>query len=60
VPDDLEVGDVLATPVTGAYGYSMASNYNKVPRPGVVFVAGGTARVVVRRETFDDLIRLDS
>jgi diaminopimelate decarboxylase len=38
----------------------MASNYNKVPRPGVVFVAGGTARVVVRRETFDDLIRLDS
>ncbi len=60
VPDDLEVGDVLATPVTGAYGYSMASNYNKVPRPGVVFVADGTARVVVRRETFDDLIRLDS
>jgi diaminopimelate decarboxylase len=60
VPDDLEVGDVLATPVTGAYGYSMASNYNKVPRPGVVFVADGTARVVVRRETFDDLLRLDA
>ena len=40
VPDDLEVGDVLATPVTGAYGYSMASNYNKVPRPAVVFVRG--------------------
>ena len=56
VPDDLEVGDVLATPVTGAYGYSMASNYNKVPRPAVVFVADGKARVVVRRETFDDLI----
>jgi diaminopimelate decarboxylase len=60
VPDDLEVGDVLATPVTGAYGYSMASNYNKVPRPGVVFVAGGTARVVVRRESFEDLTRLDA
>ena len=41
VPDDLRVGDILATPVTGAYGYAMASNYNKVPRPAVVFVAGG-------------------
>ena len=60
VPDDLEVGDVLATPVTGAYGYSMASNYNKVPRPAVLFVADGDARVVVRRETFDDLVGLDS
>ena len=40
VPEDLEVGDVLATPVTGAYGHSMASNYNKVPRPPVVFVKG--------------------
>ena len=60
VPDDLEVGDILATPVTGAYGYVMASNYNKVPRPAVVFVSGGSARVVVRRETFDDLTRLDA
>ena len=60
VPDDLEVGDVLATPVTGAYGYSMASNYNKVPRPAVLFVGDGTARVVVRRETFEDLTRLDA
>jgi diaminopimelate decarboxylase len=59
VPDDLSVGDVLATPVTGAYGYSMASNYNKVPRPAVVFVSDGTARMVVRRETFEDLLRLD-
>ena len=59
VPADLAVGDVLATPVTGAYGYAMASNYNKVPRPAVVFVAGGRARVVVRRETLDDLTRLD-
>ncbi len=60
VPDDLEVGDILATPVTGAYGYAMASNYNKVPRPAVVFVADGTARVAVRRETLEDLTRLDA
>ena len=60
VPEDLDVGDVLATPVTGAYGYAMASNYNKVPRPAVVFVSQGSARVVVRRETFDDLSRLDA
>ncbi len=60
VPEDLTVGDVVATPVTGAYGYAMASNYNKVPRPAVVFVSGGTAREVVRRETFDDLDRLDA
>jgi diaminopimelate decarboxylase len=59
VPADLKVDDVLATPVTGAYGHSMASNYNKVPRPAVVFVADGEARIVVRRETFDDLVRLD-
>jgi diaminopimelate decarboxylase len=59
VPQDLVVGDILATPVTGAYGHSMASNYNKVPRPAVVFVADGEARTVVRRETFDDLVRLD-
>jgi diaminopimelate decarboxylase len=60
VPEDLGVGDILATPVTGAYGYAMASNYNKVPRPAVVFVAGGAARVAVRRESFEDLLRLDS
>jgi diaminopimelate decarboxylase len=59
VPEDLAVGDVLATPVTGAYGHSMASNYNKVPRPAVLFVANGEARTVVRRETLDDLVRLD-
>ncbi len=59
VPADLAVGDVLATPVTGAYGYSMASNYNKVARPAVVFVADGRARLVVRRETLDDLLILD-
>jgi diaminopimelate decarboxylase len=59
VPADLTVGDVLATPVTGAYGHSMGSNYNKVPRPAVVFARGGDARLVVRRETDDDLLRLD-
>ncbi|HEX6237835.1 MAG TPA: diaminopimelate decarboxylase [Acidimicrobiales bacterium] len=59
VPDDLAVGDLLATPVTGAYGHSMGSNYNKVPRPPVVFVRDGEARLVVRRETDDDLLRLD-
>jgi diaminopimelate decarboxylase len=59
VPDDLAIGDVLVTPVTGAYGYSMASNYNKVPRPAVVFVANGKARLVVRREQLSDLLTLD-
>lgn len=59
VPADLSVGDLLATPVTGAYGHSMASTYNKVPRPPVVFVRDGAARTVVRRETLDDLVRLD-
>jgi diaminopimelate decarboxylase len=59
VPADLAVGDLLATPVTGAYGHSMGSNYNKVPRPAVVFVGDGEARVVVRRETLDDLLRAD-
>ncbi|MEA3056141.1 MAG: diaminopimelate decarboxylase [Actinomycetota bacterium] len=60
LPNDVAVGDVVATPVTGAYGHSMASNYNKVPRPPVVFVRDGEARLVVRRETLDDLLRLDS
>ncbi len=59
VPADLAVGDLLATPVTGAYGHSMGSNYNKIPRPPVVFVANGEARTVVRRETYDDLLGCD-
>ena len=59
VPVDLAVGDVLATPVTGAYGHSMGSNYNKVLRPAAIFVADGQAREVVRRETLDDLLRHD-
>jgi diaminopimelate decarboxylase len=59
LPADLAVGDVLAMPVTGAYGYSMASNYNLLPRPAVVFVRDGNARVVVRRETYEDLVTRD-
>ena len=59
VPDDVAVGDILATPVTGAYGHSMGSNYNKVLRPAVVFVQEGRAREVVRRETYEDLLRHD-
>ena len=59
VPPDVAVGDLLAVPVTGAYGHSMGSNYNKVPRPPVVFVRDGQARLVVRRETYDDLLATD-
>lgn len=59
VPGDLAVGDVLATPVTGAYGHSMGSNYNKILRPPVVFCRNGDARLVVRRETNDDLLATD-
>jgi diaminopimelate decarboxylase len=53
------VGDTIVTPVTGAYGYAMANNYNGVPRPPVVFVHGGGARVVVRRESYADLMGRD-
>lgn len=59
LPDDLAVGDILATPVTGAYGHSMGSNYNKILRPPVVFCRDGNARLVVRRETLDDLLITD-
>ena len=59
VPEGIKPGDLLATPVTGAYGYSMASNYNKVPRPAVAFLSEGAIRTVVRRETYEDLLRLD-
>lgn len=59
VPDDLAVGDFLVTPVTGGYGHSLASNYNKVARPPVVFVRDGQARLVVRRETVEDLLRCE-
>jgi diaminopimelate decarboxylase len=57
---DPRPGDVLAIPVTGAYGHAMANNYNGVPRPPVVFCSGGAARVVVRRETYEDLHARDT
>ncbi len=56
---DPAAGDILLTPATGAYGYSMANNYNAVPRPAVIFCREGNARVVVRRETYEDLIARD-
>ncbi len=59
LPADTTVGDLVATPVTGAYGQSMGSNYNRITRPPVVFVRDGDARLVVRRETFDDLLATD-
>ncbi|MFD6449006.1 diaminopimelate decarboxylase [Promicromonospora sp. NPDC060204] len=59
LPADVRAGDLLAVAATGAYGRSMASNYNMLPRPPVVAVAGGSSRVLVRRETEDDLLGLD-
>jgi diaminopimelate decarboxylase len=57
---DPHVGDILITPATGAYGHAMASNYNGMPRPPVIFCEDGEARVVVRRETWDDLLARDA
>jgi diaminopimelate decarboxylase len=59
LPADVQPGDLLAVPGTGAYCHSMASNYNHVPRPPVVAVRDGAARVIVRRETEEDLLALD-
>ncbi|MFI6346734.1 diaminopimelate decarboxylase [Streptomyces sp. NPDC050560] len=59
LPADLAPGDLIAVPATGAYCRSMASNYNHALRPPVVAVAGGGARTIVRRETEEDLLRLD-
>jgi len=52
-------GDILAVLVTGAYTYSMASNYNRLPRPAIVLVSDGVARTIIERETYADLVRLD-
>lgn len=60
LPADTAAGDVLVTPATGAYGYAMASNYNLVGRPAVVFVRDGASRVVIRRESLADVMRLMS
>jgi diaminopimelate decarboxylase len=59
LPGDVTAGDLVAVPGTGAYCRSMASNYNHIPRPPVVVVRDGSARVAVRRETIDDLLALD-
>lgn len=56
---DVGPGELIATAATGAYGYAMASNYNRQPRPAVVAVAGGGVRVLARRETYEDLVRLE-
>ncbi|WP_042355213.1 diaminopimelate decarboxylase [Bacillus rubiinfantis] len=56
---EIEEDDLLAVFCTGAYGYSMANNYNRIPRPAVVFVENGIATLVVKRETYEDLIQLD-
>jgi diaminopimelate decarboxylase len=58
LPEDVAPGDVLATAATGAYCYALSSNYNVVPRPAIVLCRDGELRVVVRRETVDDLLRL--
>ncbi len=60
LPDDLAVGDLVAVAATGAYCYAMASNYNRVPRPAVIAVTDGEARTLLRRETDDDLMRLET
>lgn len=54
-----EVGDIMAVLTTGAYNYSMASNYNRIPRPAVVMVHNGESRVIIRRETYEDIVRND-
>ncbi len=55
----VEVGDTLCVLATGAYNYSMASNYNRIPRPAVVMVSGGKDQLIVKRETYEDLIKND-
>jgi diaminopimelate decarboxylase len=59
LPDDIAPGDLVAVPGTGAYCRSMASQYNHTPRPPVVAVRDGEARLLVRRETVEDLLSLD-
>ncbi len=59
LPGDVEPGDVVAVATTGAYCYSLASNYNAVPRPAMVWVNGSKHGVMVQRETIADVLRLD-
>jgi diaminopimelate decarboxylase len=60
LPADLAVGDLIAVAATGAYCYAMSSNYNRIPRPPLVAVSGGTNRQLLRRETDDDLMLLET
>jgi diaminopimelate decarboxylase len=59
LPVDLREGDLLAVAATGAYTHAMASNYNRVPRPAMVLVDGGRGRLLVRRETLDEVLARD-
>ena len=59
LPESVARGDLIAVCTTGAYNYSMASNYNRIPRPPVVMLSKGESRVAVRRESLDDLLALD-
>lgn len=56
---DVQVGDILAVLSTGAYNYSMASNYNRIPRPAIVMVKDGKSRIIVKRESYEDIVRND-
>ena len=60
LPGDVTAGDLLAVPATGAYCFSLSSTYNYVPRPPVIAVGDGAARVIVRGETIDDLLARDA
>ena len=59
LPASIERGDTLAVLTTGAYNYSMSSNYNRIPRLPIVMLKGGQSRIAVRRESLEDLIRND-
>ncbi|MDP9110569.1 MAG: diaminopimelate decarboxylase, partial [Candidatus Eremiobacteraeota bacterium] len=59
LPEDIEPGDLIAVCITGAYTYSMASNYNRFPRPAIAAVQGGTHTPIARRENVDDILRMD-
>jgi diaminopimelate decarboxylase len=59
LPEDVQRGEILAVLTTGAYNYSMASNYNRIPRPPVVMLKGGESYVAVKRETFEDVCAND-
>ena len=60
LPADMTRGELLAVLTTGAYNYSMASNYNRIPRPPVVMLRGGESYVAVRRETLEDILAADA